>query len=258
MSDASTHSTTAATARRSNAVLEKLPASVRKHLDELVAALQAALGDDLAGVIVYGSAARGEYREGSSDVDLVVILGDAGRAKLDAISNALQLARFAARIEAIVLTAAEIPRAADVFPLLYDDIRQCHVVLAGEDPFSGLDISDRHRRLRVEQELREAQIRLRRGVIDAQGASGVLAGVVSRKVRQIRGPLRALLALRGVEVADDLRKILEKAGSTWDVDTAALIDARDDPEKAHDALEKLLTAAVDVVDRMDAGEAKEA
>jgi predicted nucleotidyltransferase len=244
MSDAS-----AANAAR----LEKLPAPVRRRLDELKTSLTAALGDDLACLLIYGSAARGEYREGQSDIDLMVVLKEAAHDELAAISNPLQLARFSARIETMILTVAEIPRAADVFPLLYDDIRRCHVLLAGSDPFSALEISDRHRRLRIEQELREAQIRLRRAVVDAQGAREALAGAVFRKTRQIRGSLRALLALRGRDVGDDLESVLGQCAAIYGVDLAPLQKVHEAPEAAHDALAKLLAAAVDDADRMEDG-----
>jgi predicted nucleotidyltransferase len=233
--------------------LDKLPAPVRRRLDELKKSLESALGDDLACLLVYGSAARGEYKDGRSDLDLMVVLKEAGREKLGAIANPLQLARFSARIEAMVLTAAEIPRAADVFPLLYDDIRRCHILLAGADPFSSLEISDKHRRLRIEQELREAQIRLRRAVVDAQGGKEQLAGAVFRKLRQIRGSLRALLALKGHEVGDDFEGVLAKATQVYEVDAAPLRKVHEAPEAAHDALAKLLAAAVDDVDRMEDG-----
>jgi predicted nucleotidyltransferase len=235
----------------SSAQLERLPAAVRGHLDELRKSLAKILGDDLVGLLVYGSAARGEYREGRSDVDLMLVVKEAPRAKLEAITNALQLARYAARIEAMILTAAEIPRAADVFPLLYDDIRREHVLLAGTDPFSELVISDRHRRLRIEQELREAQIRLRRAVIDAQGSPEMLGGAVFRKLRQIRGALHALFALHGVDVADDLKAVFDHAAKTYGLDLSALFAVHEKPIRAHEAIEKLLAAAVDDADRMD-------
>jgi predicted nucleotidyltransferase len=234
-----------------SAPLDRLPAAVRGQLEELKKRLEATLGADLVGLLVYGSAARGEYREGRSDVDLMLVVKEAPRQKLEAIANALQLARFAARIEAMILTAAEIPRAADVFPLLYDDVRREHVVLSGNDPFSELVISDRHRRLRIEQELREAQIRLRRAVVDAQGSTEMLGGAVFRKLRQIRGALRALFALQGVEVADDLRTVLEHAGKTYGVDVAPLFNVHEKPLRAHEAIDALLAAAVDAVDRME-------
>jgi predicted nucleotidyltransferase len=236
---------------QSPAPLDRLPKAVRGQLDELRRSLERVLGDDLVGLLVYGSAARGEYREGRSDVDLMLVLKETPRAKLELIASALQLARYSARIEAMVLTAAEIPRAADVFPLLYDDVRREHVLLSGKDPFSDLVISDRHRRLRIEQELREAQIRLRRAIIDAQGSPEMLGGAVFRKLRQIRGPLRALFALRGIDGKDDLAAVLEQAGATYGVDVAPLFGVHEKPARAHEAMEKLLAAAVDDVDRLE-------
>jgi len=234
-----------------NEPLSALPAATRVRLEQLAAALNRTLGDALVGLLVFGSAVRGGYREATSDVDVVLVLRDAPRERLDAIANLLQEARAAARIEAIILTEDEIPRAADVFPLLYDDIRQCHVVLAGRDPFSGLVISDVHRRLRIEQELREAQIRLRRAVVDGGGLPAPLAAAVRRKAKQVRGPLHALIVLRGTRCADTLDAVLAAAGEAYGVDVAPLARAGEAPAEAHAALTRLLTAAIDDVDRRD-------
>lgn len=231
--------------------LAALSTTTLERLDELKKALVGALGDDLVALVVYGSAARGGYKEGTSDVDLAVVLKSAPREKLEKISNVMQLARYSARIESILLVADEIPRAADVFPLLYDDIQKCHVVLHGTSPFTGLEIADRHRRLRIEQELREAQIRLRRAVVDGLGASNALAGAVLRKAKQVRGPLHALLALKGIVCDDDLATVLAKAAETYGVDAAAVRKAKEDPSKAHDALVALLAKATADVDAME-------
>jgi predicted nucleotidyltransferase len=234
-----------------NTTWERLPGAVRAKVDELRASLVAALGQDLVALLAHGSAARGEYKDGKSDVDLVIVVREAARDKLDAIANPLNLARYSARVETMILTADEIPHACDVFPLLYDDIRRAHVVLHGESPFDGLVISDKHRRLRVEQELREAQIRLRRSVTDAQGSQEMVGGAVARKLKQIRSPLHALLGLRGIEVTDDLRAVVERAGTTYRVDVADLFDVHERPARAYEAMEKLLAAAVVDVDGMD-------
>ncbi|MGK4006508.1 nucleotidyltransferase domain-containing protein [Sorangium sp. So ce1036] len=231
--------------------VSRLPAGVQARLAELKGSLERTLGDDLEGLLVYGSAARGGYRDGQSDVDVVVVLRDASRERLDAIANALKLARYAARIEAMILTADEIPRAADVFPLLYDDIRRCHVLLSGRDPFSALVIDEKNRRLRVEQELREAQIRLRRAVVDAMGADEALRGAVVRKLKQLRGPLHALLGLHGIACDDDLGAVLAEAGRLLGVDVAPLKRAHEAPGAAHAALTALLARAVHDVDRLD-------
>ena len=231
---------------------EKLPEAIRARLNELSSTLATQLGDNLAALLVFGSAVRGGWRAGSSDVDLVLVLKDPKREALLAIANTLTVARTAFRFEAVILGADEIPQAADVFPLFYDDIKSCHVVLAGKDPFAALDISDQNRRLRIEQELREEQIRLRRAVVDSMGAPQQLAGEVERKVKQLRSPLHALLELRRTPASNDtLPVLLEKATEIYGVDTSALSNARKDPEAAHDALQKLLDRMIEEVDRME-------
>ena len=228
-----------------------LPSGVRERLAELTKNLEAALGDGLVGILVHGSVVRGEYRPGESDVDVIVILDKADFAQLDAIGNAMQLARYSARIEAMILTEAEIGGASDAFPLLYDEIKQRHILLAGRDPFKDVEVHDTHRRLRIEQELREAQIRLRRAVTDAVGAREAIGGAVTRKVKQVRAPLHALLALKGVACLPDLPSVLAKVGETYGVDLAPLRAAREAPDAAHGALVALLTKTIEDVNGMD-------
>lgn len=221
-----------------------LPSRTRGHVEKLVKELETNVGKDLVAIVVYGSLARGGFVPDRSDIDLVIVLADDSRKILTAIAPTLELARAAARIEAMVLRADEIGRAADVFPLLYDDIRSHNIVLSGDDPFAKLDILDEHRRLRIEQELREARIRLRRAVTDAVGAPRGLAGALERKMKQMRGPLHALLRLRGIEVTDDIAAVLAAAGKRWKVDVGPLSRVREAVDAAHDTLTKLLDAAI--------------
>lgn len=221
-----------------------LPTRTRGHVERLVKELETHAAKDLAAVVVYGSLARGGFDADHSDIDLVIVLADDSRKILTAIAPALELARAAARIEAMVLRADEIAHAADVFPLLYDDIRSHNIVLFGTDPFAKLEILDEHRRLRIEQELREARIRLRRAVTDAVGAPRGFGGALERKIKQIRGPLHALLRLRGIEISDDTASVLTASAKRWKVDLAPLARVREAADAAHDILTKLLDAAI--------------
>lgn len=231
--------------------IDALPEKLRKRLQGLQGELVRLLGDNLVSLLVFGSAARGEYREEVSDVDLVLVLKEATPEALAAAANPLQVARNAARIEAMVLVQDEIPRAADVFPLFYDDLRSSHVLLHGTDPFSTLTIADHHRRLRIEQELREASIRLRRAVIDAGGSPRQLAGAIERKIKQLRGPLRALLGLHGKPVGVALPEVMAASGAFYKIDVAPFARVKEDPRSALDTLQRLLNAAVDDADRME-------
>lgn len=227
-----------------------LPATVAPRLEELERALVGALGSELVAIIVFGAAVRGDYRPGHTDIELLIVLKSAAPDKLAPLANPLAMARFAIRVEAMILTLAEIPRAADVYPLLYDSIRQSHTLLYGTDPLAELVISDRHRRLRIEQELREAQIRLRRVVTDCLGQPDALVSPLARKLRQIRAPLHALLGLRKVTCSERLNDVLAAAGKVYSIDIAPLTKIKEKPSDALTTLSQLLDAAVHDVDQM--------
>jgi predicted nucleotidyltransferase len=232
--------------------LGALPPQVRDRLEAFRHTLRDSLGDNLEALLIYGSVAFGAWHEGTSDVDVMIVLRDDRREVLDAIGHEVRLARYAARIEAMILRRDEIASAADVFPLLYDDVRECNILLAGEDPFKGLVIRDAYRRLRVEQELREARIRLRRMVADSERGALGLRDVVRRKLKQLRSPLRALLRLRGEVTAVDLDSVIRAACAAYAIDADALLQSSS-PTVSYDLLTSLIDAAISDVDARDEG-----
>lgn len=221
-----------------------LPGSVRARITEWARSLEATLGDDLVAIALTGGVARGDYRPGESDVNALIVLRDATFAKLDAVSSAMQAVRYGARLEPTILASDELPGAFDAFPLLYDEIRRWHIILVGEDLFASAVVHDTHRRLRIEQELREAQIGLRRVVTDALGAREAIGGAVGRKIRQVRRPLRAMLHLKGIETKEDVASVLASVGALYELDVGPLASPRETPEEAHEALTRLLAAAI--------------
>lgn len=225
-----------------------LPDSVAARLDQLVQSLRAVLGEKLTAIVAHGSAARGEYRE-ASDVDLAIVVAADDLATLSAIGPALELARFSARIEAIIVTRDEIARSSDCFPLFYGDLAT-GVVLHGTNPFAELTIAASHKRLRIEQELREVRIRMRRLATDLSNQP-MFANAIDRKIKQARSPLRALLALRGRAVSPELGVVLDAACAEFSGDVAALKAVREDAKAAFRALSELIDHALHVVDVME-------
>jgi len=214
----------------------------------LLAALQAKLEGDLVAVLAHGSTVRGGYDESRSDVDLVVVVERDDIEHLERIAADVVLARTSARIVCMILRRSEIAPAADVFPLLFDDLGAEGVVLHGDNPFSGLHFDEEHRRLRIEQELRNARIRLRAGITDASAGLLQREALVGQKLRQIRSPLYALLRRAGKPPARDLKSVVTAAGVHLGIDTADLLRFRQSPERALRALAALLDAAIERAD----------
>jgi hypothetical protein len=112
-------------------------------------------------------------------------------------------------------------------------------------------VHDTHRRLRIEQELREARIRMRRAVTDAAGAREALGGAITRKVKQVRAPLHALLGMKGIECKPDLGAVTEAACKHYGVDAAVLKSAKEAPQPAYAELITLLDKAIHEVNEME-------
>src|SRR5439155_21209528 len=161
---------------------------------------------------------------GQSDVNVVVLLHDVSATSLAAIAPPLRTARRAAAVEPMVLTPGEIPAAAIAFPTKFLDIKDHHVVLAGEDPFAALDVPREAIRRRVAQQLRNLALRLRRRYLsvvkDSEAEAATLAGVA----RPLALEAAALLRLGGQRVPEDDRtaSIFDAAATAFELDRDAL------------------------------------
>lgn len=140
----------------------QLPTELAAPLRELADALVAAAGDDLVAVMLHGPAALGGSPAAGGEIELLVCLRHTRPELLARIAPPLRQARRRVRIAPMIAGVDEIARAADVFPVRFRALQRSHVLLAGRDPFAGVAVARTHLRVRVEQELRNLCLRLRR------------------------------------------------------------------------------------------------
>lgn len=140
-------------------------------LDELVAQLRAAYGDDLRAVALYGSAAAGEHIPKRSDYNVLVIVDALPLERLRAAAAATQAWVGAGNPPPMTMTAREWLGSADIFPMEYADILERHRVLHGALPTDGVAVRAEDLRLQVEQQAMGKLLKLRAGTL-AAGADG--------------------------------------------------------------------------------------
>jgi len=200
------------------------PKAVIAALESLTEALQKHGGSDFAGLVLYGGLARGRFREGRSDVNVVVLLHRAGADVLGRIGPALRSARRAAAVEAMLITPAEVPAAAFEFATTFLDIKRHHVMLAGEDPFAALEVPRVIVQLRVAQGLRDLLLRLRRHYSVAYDDALSLKETLLDCARPLAIELLALLHDGGHAVPDDDRtdEVFAAAAQAFDLDGRSL------------------------------------
>jgi hypothetical protein len=201
-----------------------LPAQVTAALDRMCAELSRAAGPNLAGVVLYGGLARGRYRPGRSDVNVVVLLREATGAALAAIHPPLRTAWRAIRVEPFLMTPAEVPAAAAAFSTKFLDIKEHHVLLTGEDPFVGLVIDPADVLRNVRDSLRNLRFRLRQRHFRLGDDPAELTSALAAIARPLALELAALLRCAGKGLADEdrSRAIFAAAAPAFRLDEDAL------------------------------------
>jgi hypothetical protein len=140
-----------------------------KQIDELVSRLRQAAGENLQAVLLYGSAASGEFHPEFSNLNLLCILREMSFAELAAMAPAVEWWNRQKHHAPLVLTREELEHSADVFSIELLDMQQNHRVLFGDDALSELRIPMHLHRAQLEYELREKVILLRQRLLSAAG-----------------------------------------------------------------------------------------
>jgi len=201
-----------------------IPVAVATALGHVRDELRAAAGENLVALVLYGGVARGRYRGPQSDIDLAVVIEDASTERVRELTPVLLAAWRAARVEPWIVARSELGRLAEVFPSKLLDISEHHLTLAGEDVFSGLRIDARQLRFRVEQELTNLSLRLRRHQISLAGDPASMAAYLLGVARPLAIQLAALLRAAGRQVPAEDRSaaIFAQAAAEFGLDGEAL------------------------------------
>jgi hypothetical protein len=221
---------------------------IKEALEQLKQALTAR--PEVHSAALYGSYVRGTHRPGRSDINLALVLrGD----DVSGVAPALREAWRAARVDPWIARDTELAGLADVFASRVRDIQRQHEMLVGEDPWTALVVPRAALRLRVEQDLRNHQLRLRHSEVlsDGSGIARQLFFVAS----SLRLDLSLLEELAGSDVGAD--RLADAAAKRLDLprqDIARVLEHREHPNAAGDVLavaKRVLDRAVTFVEHME-------
>ncbi len=182
----------------------------------LIDGLTSALGARLRSVVLYGSAARGDQRARSSDLNLLLVVDRLDTETLDAMRPALTAWMRARQPLPRFFTPELIAESADVFPIEFHDIRSHGAILHGEDPLAGISLRRDHLRLQFEREMREKLMRLREGYLQTKLKPDAIARLLVASwgsfVALFRGCLHLIDAPVPVHDGDVVTAFCGKAG----------------------------------------------
>ncbi len=152
---------------------------VQEALSGLVSDLRATHAENLASVVIYGSAAAGDHIELRSDYNLLIALNRITPEDLRLAQAPMREWQRLGHPLPVYFTVEELADAADVFPIEFHQMANARIVLYGRDPFEFVKLSDENLRHQTEYELRSKLIQLRRLYIPASVSIEKLCALIS-------------------------------------------------------------------------------
>jgi hypothetical protein len=180
-------------------------------------------------VILYGSAAEGEFHPEYSDLNLLCVLRDASFPALARMVDVVQWWRGKKHHPPLVLTRQELTASADVFSIEFVDMKQRYRVLFGEDVLRDLNVPMQMHRAQLEYELREKMFLLRQHILLAGNNEKQLWEVMLNSLSSFTTLFRHVLLELGEQTRKHSREAVEELASRLNFDASPfvqLIDVR--------------------------------
>lgn len=188
------------------------------QLEKLIGDLRVAHGDNLASIVLYGSAAAAAQANSRSDHNLLIALKRITPGDLQAAHDALREWHKRGQPTPVYFTVEELQDAADVFPIEFLQMEQARKILFGRDPFEFVQISQANLRHQTEYELRTGLLRLRRLYIPASTSAEKLANLMSDSLSSFAALFRAILILNGQEPPVTKQETIDATTQLLDLD----------------------------------------
>ena len=136
--------------------------STEAKLTDLVSRMKEFAADNLESMILYGSAARGDFKEGHSDLNVLCVLRSVAARELTRVTPVVRWwSKDHNEPAPLFFTAEELRQSADVFSIELLDMQESRRVLYGADVVAGVPVPMNLHRVQVEHDLRTLLLKLR-------------------------------------------------------------------------------------------------
>jgi hypothetical protein len=186
--------------------------SVARVVEPFLGEVDKVLGQGYSAVL-YGSAARGDFVPGRSDINLMLVLDQLTPTTLRTLGRAFAGWRKGTPEPPLVLSREEWNRATDTFPIEITDMRTSYRVLRGADPLQGVRVDPADLRKALEREFRGKLLRLRQGYAAYAPDPAALGKLGLQSAATILVLLRGVLTLIGKPVPTDSLELATAAAS---------------------------------------------
>jgi predicted nucleotidyltransferase len=193
-----------------------------RKLTELVGRLKEAAHANLEAVILYGSAARGDFHEVHSDLNVLCVMGSLAVDELKRVGHVVKWWTEDLKEPApLLFTEKELRASADVFAVELIDIQRDHRVLFGKNFLKEIEVPTNLHRVQVEHELRTTLLKLRQHYVLAGGDARELGNVMVRSISSVKTLLRHVLMVFEGDTPRGAKEIFERIAKTTGAEAKA-------------------------------------
>lgn len=194
----------------------KLPKKYTDIVAGFTSGLKDIYAESLNSVIIYGSAASGEFAHKHSNINVLIILNDTD---LKNISKSCKLisSRKYRLIDPLFLTEDYIKRSLDVFPIEFLDMKDNYQVIFGKDVLKDLNIGIKNLRFQCEQELKARIINLKKSYLKIRRKAD-LENLLLKTFTSFIHLLRNLIRLNGKTPAYPKEDVIKEAVNEFKLD----------------------------------------
>jgi hypothetical protein len=171
----------------------------QESVKHFVEDLRATHKENLASVMLYGSAAVGDEMAERFGLNVLVALHNIAPEDLRLAQAPSREWQRLGQPLPVYFTLSELSDAADVFPIEFHQMARTRRVLFGRDPFEFVELSNANLRHQTEYELRGKLIQLRRSYIPASTSAEKLSALMSESLGTFSALFRPVLLLHNVE-----------------------------------------------------------
>jgi predicted nucleotidyltransferase len=196
-------------------------------MNEFVSRIRGAAGENVRSVILYGSAADGEFHPEYSDLNLLCVVRDASFASLEKLGDTVEWWRGRKHHPPLILTPEELTASARVFSIEFVDMKQRYRVLYGEDVLNALQVPMAAHLFQLRYELREKLLLLRQHVLLASKNDKQLWEVMLHSLSSFTTLFRHVLVELGVQGRKHSREAVTELAARMNFDASPFVQLMD-------------------------------
>ena len=186
--------------------------------------LRRTFGDELRGVVLFGSVARGEEISGTSDLNILVLLENMAPTRMARIAPLVQEWVRGGNTPPHLYTVDEWQGMTDAFAIEIADMVDAREVVWGFDPVTPDAVTREDLRLHAEREIRQTLLQLRLRLLLSASMPKDIGNLLMSGMPSFTAYMRASLRVAGLEAPLDSAIVIERAAALIDADPKPMLE----------------------------------